>query len=42
LGAVFYLEGDEAAFDGRDDVHFLVFAAIPRLGARRRGRSCRA
>ena len=29
LGAVFYLEGDEAAFDGCDDVHFLVFAAFP-------------
>ena len=26
LGAVLYFEGDEAAFDGRDDVHFLVVA----------------
>ena len=33
LGAVFYLEGDEAAFDGGDDVHFLVFAAFPARSA---------
>ena len=29
LGSVFYLEGDQAAFDRRDYVHFLVFAAFP-------------
>ena len=32
LGAVFYLEVHEAAFDRRDDIHFLVFAAFPERG----------